>query len=128
MRESEIRKGRCRGLLPGDYDQWKFEPQNRLFHRGLMCDDAPDFIQAFSLVHQADLLQTSQVRPGRRFAVFSQKNLGDKRGWLPVDNNLPEVRKPPPRPEEITEITYTNLSYEPAVYGIGISSRSVPYD
>ena len=33
--------------------------------------------------------------------------------WIAAFNNIPEVKRPPPCPEDLTEIAYANLLYNP---------------
>jgi len=33
--------------------------------------------------------------------------------WIAAFDNIPEVKRPPPRPEDLTEIAYANLLYNP---------------
>jgi len=61
-------------------------------------------------VHPADLLRTSWTNKTFHNTLTSKSS---RRIWVAVFNNIPEARRPPPCPEDLTEIGYANLLYNP---------------
>jgi len=67
-------------------------------------------MQIFSLVYPVDLLGMSWANKAFRNVLTSKSS---RRIWIAAFNNIPEFKRPPPCPEDLTEIAYANLLYNP---------------
>ena len=67
-------------------------------------------VQILSLVCPVDLLRMSWANKTFRNVLTSNSS---RQIWIAAFDNIPEARRPPPRPEDLTEIGYANLLYNP---------------
>lgn len=72
-------------------------------------NDATRRLQIFSFVHPVDLLRISWASKPLRNVLTSKSS---RQVWITAFDNIPEVRRPLPCPQELTEIGYANLIYE----------------
>jgi len=72
--------------------------------------------EIFSLVHPVDLLRMSWASKAFRNVLTSKSS---RQVWIATFDNIPEVRRPPPCPEELTELAYANLLYNPCCMDCG---------
>jgi len=64
-----------------------------------------------------DLLRVSWINKAFR-NVLARKS--SRRVWMATFDNLPKAQRPPPCPEDLTEIAYADLLYDPFVWCVRV--------
>ena len=73
-------------------------------------DDVLRCLQIFAFVHPMDLLRVSWTNKAFRNILAKETS---RHVWIASFNNIPKSQRPPLCPEDLTEIAYANLLYNP---------------
>lgn len=77
---------------------------------GMLHDDIFRRSQIFAVVHPMDLLRVSWANKAFRNILAKETS---RHVWIASFDNLPKSQRPPRCPEDLTEIAYANLLYNP---------------